>query len=200
MAILRSSRRLRAAVLWTGGKDCALALHEVRRKMDVVCLATFIPDKAAFKAHPLPIMKKQAAALGIAHSKFKVVSPYKKGYENALKRLRSMYEVDVLVAGDIDRVARQPNWIRECAEPLGFKVLTPLWGKSRKALLERHWRAGFKAVISYVNPPLGQEWVGRVLDRNAVRELARIKGVDLCGENGEYHTMVVSGPGMESIV
>jgi len=192
------SSRLRAAVLWTGGKDCALALQEVRKKVDVVCLTTFVPEKAIFKAHPLSLMNKQAAALGIRHSKYRVAPPYRKGYANALKRLRSRYSIDVLVTGDIDQVAGQPNWIRSCAEPLGFKVLTPLWGRDRKALLERFWRAGFEAVISFVNPPLGREFIGRKLDRECVRELGRIPGVDLCGENGEYHTMIVSGPGFKS--
>lgn len=199
MAVLRSSGRVRAAVLWTGGKDCALALHEVRNKVDVACLATFVPENASFKAHPLSLMKKQAAAMRLPHAKLRVVAPYERGYENALVRLRARYGIDALVTGDIDRVAGHPNWIRERAEPLGLKVLTPLWGRSRKALLERHWRAGFKARISYVNPPLGREWIGRLLDRRAVRELGRIEGVDLCGENGEYHTMVVSGPGFSEV-
>jgi uncharacterized protein (TIGR00290 family) len=176
--------------LWTGGKDCALALYETRTKADVVCLATFVPERASFKAHPLAAMKKQARALGLPHVRLRVRRPYRRGYREALERLRKRFGVETLVTGDIDRVDGKRNWIRECAEPIGLRVLTPLWGRSRRALLEKQRRLGFRSQISYVNAPLKRDWIGRVLDRAAVRELAEIEGVDLCGENGEYHTMV----------
>jgi diphthamide synthase (EF-2-diphthine--ammonia ligase) len=31
-----------------------------------------------------------------------------------------------------------------------------------------------------------------------LERLGEEKGLDLCGENGEYHTMVLGGPGFES--
>jgi len=40
---------------------------------------------------------------------------------------------------------------------------------------------------------LGKELLGRELDKNLLRILEK-KGVDLAGENGEYHTMVTGGP------
>ena len=172
-----------------------MALHAVRRRAAVVCLATFVPESGSFRAHPLAMMSRQAAAMGLRHARSVVRPPYRDGYRRALERLRSRFSLDAVVTGDIDRVEGRPNWIREIAEPLGLRVFTPLWGEDRRSLLERHWRAGFRAVISYVNAPLGEEWVGRELDRAAVRDLSRIRGVDLCGENGEYHTMVIDGPG-----
>lgn len=42
---------------------------------------------------------------------------------------------------------------------------------------------------------MGEEWLGRRIDRNFVRELAALDGaVDPCGENGEFHTLVTDGP------
>ena len=37
------------------------------------------------------------------------------------------------------------------------------------------------------------EWIGRRVDRDFL-EYLKSKNIDLCGENGEYHTLVVSGP------
>ncbi|MDL1968919.1 MAG: hypothetical protein LWW97_10355 [Deltaproteobacteria bacterium] len=41
------------------------------------------------------------------------------------------------------------------------------------------------------------EWLGRRIDYDFVRDISKIKGVDISGEGGEggeYHTFVVSGP------
>jgi diphthamide synthase (EF-2-diphthine--ammonia ligase) len=39
---------------------------------------------------------------------------------------------------------------------------------------------------------LGPEWLGRTIDGPAMQELAQ--GIDICGELGEYHTLVTGGP------
>ncbi len=44
---------------------------------------------------------------------------------------------------------------------------------------------------------LNESWIGRELNDSAIDELHTIHeltGLDLCGEEGEYHTMVVDGP------
>ena len=57
-----------AAVLWTGGKDSALALHEARLNgCRVRCLVTFASPEPNFLAHPLAFMKLQATALALPH-------------------------------------------------------------------------------------------------------------------------------------
>jgi diphthine-ammonia ligase len=38
-----------------------------------------------------------------------------------------------------------------------------------------------------------ERFLGRAMDRQLVEELESI-GVDACGENGEFHTFVCSGP------
>ncbi|MFA4888159.1 MAG: diphthine--ammonia ligase [Candidatus Omnitrophota bacterium] len=41
---------------------------------------------------------------------------------------------------------------------------------------------------------MGSVWLGRQLDRQFVEDMKRLPQVDLCGENGEYHTFVYDGP------
>ena len=56
----------------------------------------------------------------------------------------------------------------------------------------------FTVLFSCVKSPwLSREWVGRRLSWEVLEEMQRIcgeKGMDLCGEEGEYHTMVTDGP------
>ena len=52
---------------------------------------------------------------------------------------------------------------------------------------------GFKAITVCVNAKLLDEsFVGRVIDEQFIKDLP--EGVDVCGENGEFHTFVFDGP------
>ncbi len=184
--------------MWTGGKDCSLALHEVRRSgLDVRELVTFAPPEPVFLAHPLPFLKRQAAAMGLPHRTFEITSPAAEGYGRALRELKEE-GIEALVTGDIAEVEGHPNWVREVGREVGLGVHTPLWGRARRALLRDLLGAGFKTVFSLVKKPwFDRSWVGRGLDERAVSELegmAAGTSMDLCGENGEYHTLVLDGP------
>jgi diphthine-ammonia ligase len=57
---------------------------------------------------------------------------------------------------------------------------------------------GFKTRLSCVKTGwLYESWVGRELNESAIAELRIIRekaGLNLCGEEGEYHTLVTDGP------
>ncbi|MCI0481928.1 MAG: ATP-binding protein, partial [Candidatus Dadabacteria bacterium] len=59
-------------------------------------------------------------------------------------------------------------------------------------------RAGFEImVVGVFAEGLGENWLGRIIDDAAIRELellAAEKGVNVCGEGGEYETLVIDGP------
>ena len=110
----------RAAVLWTGGKDCALALHEARRSgLPVEELVTFAPPSPVFLAHPLPFLKLQAAAMGLRHRVVTIRPPAEDGYTQAVKALQSE-GIGTLVTGDIAEVEGRPNWMREVSRGTGL--------------------------------------------------------------------------------
>ena len=189
----------RAAMLWTGGKDSSLALHEACDDgYDVVCLVTFAPAQPDFLAHPLRFMMMQAHALGLPHYVFPVAEPYAESYEAGLRRLRDEMAIDTVITGDIAEVGGSPNWIRERSRPVGMDVHTPLWGRDRAALLAQLLGGRFKVLFSCVKTKwLADDWVGRELDDAAITELRSVRernGLDLCGEEGEYHTLVADCP------
>lgn len=164
----------------------------------VRCLATFAPPEPNFLAHPLSIIKLQAQALGLPHHILPVDTPFENTYEAGLRWLQNHIGIDCVVTGDIAEINGHPNWIRERSRAVGIDVCTPLWGRNRSALLQQLVAQGLKAYVSFVQTSkLGEKWVGRELDSPAIHELNIISadnGLDLCGENGEYHTLVVDGP------
>jgi diphthine-ammonia ligase len=186
------------AALWTGGKDCSLALYEARRSgVQVGELVTLAPPLPVFLAHPIPFLTRQAAAMGVRHRTVEIRPPLEAGYTQAMRMLRAE-GIEVLVTGDIAEVDGHPNWIRQTSRGAGLEVLTPLWGRDRRTLLSDFLGCGFKAVFSLVKKPwFTRQWVGRAIDGRAVKELgdiARDTGLDLCGENGEYHSLILDGP------
>ena len=186
-------------MLWTGGKDSALALYEAARDgCRVRCLVTFAPPQPEFLAHPLAFIQLQAQALGLPHSVIPINEPYAESYEAALRTLRDEGGIEVVVTGDIAEVGGSPNWIRERSRPVGMKVHTPLWERDRNVLLEQLADRGFKVLFSCVKKKwLTENWIGRPLNAAAIADLQAVRdrtGLDLCGEEGEYHTLATDGP------
>jgi diphthamide synthase (EF-2-diphthine--ammonia ligase) len=103
-----------------------------------------------------------------------------------------------VVTGDIAEVGGQPNFVDAIAAQAGLLIDKPLWHAPRRALLEHLVAKGYAVVFSAVRTPwFDASWAGRRLDAGAIAELLSLgaqSGLDLCGENGEYHTMVVDAP------
>lgn len=190
---------MKGVVLWTGGKDSAMALYRAEKAgYEILGLATFVPKGADFLAHPLPLMAAQAQAMGLKHRLFPVEEPYEKSYEGALERIRKFFGNDTVITGDIAPVNGYPNWIRERSRPLEMEVFTPLWEEDREDLWKGLWGAGICAVFSGVRRPfLDETWLGKPLDASALKALKTVAeetDLDICGEQGEYHTLVLDGP------
>jgi len=57
---------------------------------------------------------------------------------------------------------------------------------------------GFEAIVVAAKADLlGEEWLGRRVDLEFLKQLCKLKeskDITLCGEAGEYHTFVTDGP------
>lgn len=186
----------RVAVLWTGGKDSALAYWRVREAgFSVVALVTFVPEgEVEFQAHPQWEIKEQAKCLGIPLYFCKISEPYRDSYISQLSNLREELQISAVVTGDIDFVSGERSWIVECCEEARLNVLRPLWQEPRNSLLADFVRRKAKARVTWIShPAIPKEWIGRSVDENFVRDMTALcvkTGIDLSGENGEYHTMM----------
>jgi len=194
-----SSHLKKAIMLWTGGKDSSLALqYAILSGYNIRCLITFIPKNRQFLAHPIKFMKYQADALNISHTVMEINEPYRESYETAIHFLKKHYGISTLSTGDIAEVDGQPNWIKECSKNSSIEVHTPLWNLDRNEIIKKLISYNFKIIFSCVKKPwFSEEWLGKELNKDTLEQLLKINsetGLDICGEQGEYHTLVLDGP------
>ena len=182
-----------AAVLWTGGKDSALALHLSLNLYDIKSLICFVPaDNRQFYAHPRQLMTLQAQKIGVPIEFMPISEPYKQSYRGQLEKIRDT-GIEVLITGDISTVGGMPNWIDEVAAGL-VGVEKPLWELDRGAILDTLASNQFEVVCSLAYKKHFQTTItGRYLDLELISQLKQLP-IDPCGEQGEYHTWVLDAP------
>ena len=74
-----------------------------------------------------------------------------------------------------------------------MEPIFPLWLRDTGQLSRDMVESGMRAVVTSVDQrSLSAEFVGRQYDHSFLDDLP--EDVDPCGENGEFHTLVVDGP------
>ncbi len=184
---------MKAAVLWTGGKDSALALQVSLNLYDIRRLVCFVPaDDRQFYAHPTPLMELQARKIGIPIEFMPIAEPYRSSYRQQIRVLRDS-GIETLITGDISTVNGMPNWIESVATNL-VGVYKPLWELDRHTILNTLIAEKFEVLCSLAYKKFFLPTItGRYLDAELISELKRLP-VDACGEQGEYHTWVLDAP------
>jgi len=183
----------KAAVLWTGGKDSALAFQVSLNLRDIRRLICFVPaDNRQFYAHPTQLMELQAQKIGTPIEFVPISEPYQLSYRQQIEATRDT-GIEVLITGDISTVNGMPNWIDEVAAGL-VEVYKPLWELDRYAILDTLIANKFKVICSLAyKKHFRQTIAGRYLDAALISELKQLP-IDACGEQGEYHTWVLDAP------
>src|SRR5712692_3825722 len=75
----------------------------------------------------------------------------------------------------------------------GLRGVYPLWKRDPSALLREFIAGGWRAIVVCTDGErLDASWSGREIDVRFALDLPR--GVDPCGERGEYHSFVYDGP------
>ena len=198
-------QKLKVAALWSGGKESCLACHKaLAGGFDVAFIVTFLWETPSV-CHPLSLMPLQSKALGIPHVEAKVKEPYFEKYREAISRFIKEDGIEGIVTGDISFIdSFHGNWIDDVCRGLSVKVIKPLWGLDRYQILNEVISQGFKAVFTCVRQPwFDEKWLGRELNEALMKELKELKdkyGIDLCGEKGEYHTMIVDAPIFKEVI
>lgn len=183
---------------WSGGKDSALALWAAQSEgLKVTHLLNMQNSTGRqSRSHGLPpeLLRRQAESLGL---KLVTAQASWTGYEAAFQRaLRKLSAAGVKggVFGDIDIEAHR-QWVERACGAAGMVARLPLWMADRRALMQRFVEAGFRAVVCTVRlDKLDASWLGREVDAAFIAALEGRPHVDLCGEQGEYHTFVYDGP------
>ncbi len=182
---------------WSGGKDSCLALYRAMGAgaRPVFLLSMLREDGARSRSHGLEpgVLRAQASSLGIPLlTRNASWSDYEAVFIAALQELKAA-GVEAGVFGDID-LEDHRLWEEKVCGAAGIEACLPLWKMPRQALLDEFLALGFEALIVVVNgEKLDGAYLGRTLDRELVCEFEHL-GIDMSGEEGEYHTIVTSGP------
>ncbi len=188
-------------LLWSGGKDSALALHALRKTGEyaVAALLTTVTeeyDRISMHGVRRALLERQAVAVGLPLTQVPIPkncsnAEYASRMASACEELKGM-GLSTVASGDIflEDVRR---YREEQLAEAGMRGVFPLWGRDSAQLARAFVAAGFAAVTVCVDgQALGKEWVGRAYDARFLADLP--PGIDPCGENGEFHTFVSDGP------
>lgn len=182
---------------YSGGKDSALALYRMIEEghTPVALLTTVNRDQERSWFHGIGDSLLQAVSESLHIPLLACVCTadnYNQSFEESLKKAREL-GAEACVFGDID-IEEHKSWDQDRCRHAGLRRVLPLWQQSREELVYEALRAGFRAKIKIVNgSKLDPSYLGQDL---SLPLLAKMKeaGVDICGENGEYHTFVYDGP------
>ena len=186
--------RPKAAISWSGGKDSCAAYHRARSDFDFVAAVTmFNEDGTRSRSHGLrpEILRAQVERLGLQSiTETCAWDTYDAAFDRALQAAAAM-GVTHVVFGDI-LFDEHREWAERLSSGRGLTAIEPLWKESTTDLYRGFLQSGTRArIVTVRSSKLEESFLGRDLAENLLDEfLAR--GVDPCGERGEYHTVVTA--------
>ena len=188
---------------WSGGKDSAWALHVLRRagEFEVGALVTTVNERfgrVAIHGFREELLVRQAEAAGVPLWTVDLPFPCTNAeYEERMGTVyaRAVREGFLGVAfGDLYLEEVRAYRLRTLLGT-GLEAVFPVWGMPTVQLAGEMLAAGVQARLTCVDPRrIPAEWAGRPWDAGLVEEIGGMAGVDVCGENGEFHTFCWAGP------
>ena len=186
---------------WSSGKDSALALYKMLQNSDfkIEYLVTSVNQqfqRISMHGVRVELLTAQAKSIGLTLKIMQIPEmPTMEVYENVMFETLSEIKKEGIthaVFGDIFledlRKYREDQLAR-----LNFQAIFPLWKISTQDLIQEFISLGFKTIVVCVNERyLDKSFVGRIIDQDFINDLP--ENVDVCGENGEFHTFTFDGP------
>lgn len=182
---------------FSGGKDSVLALYESMKVGEPIALIVMMEEEGKrSRSHGMPPELIQAQADSIGLPVYTAAASWEE-YEDKFMVLLEHAKrqgAEVLVTGDLDMPVDN-CWHDKVTRNAGLQLGMPLWQKDHQEVAEACIDLGFTAVLVTVNLSLGmrEDDLGRTLTRGYIKEL-QSRGIDPCGEGGEFHTTVIDGP------
>ncbi|MDI3321809.1 diphthine--ammonia ligase [Pinibacter soli] len=182
---------------WSGGKDSCFALMQmVQQGYTPKVLINMMNENGKIsRSHALPhsLLQQQADAMNLPLlTKPSSWEEYEVHFVNTLLEAKEKYRINAMVFGDIDLQPHR-DWEEKVCAKAGLQAFLPLWQKNRKELVLQMLQQGIETMIVSCNNTLGEPFLGKIITTQLVTEL-EAKGIDACGENGEFHTLVINCP------
>lgn len=191
----------RLVLAWSGGKDSAWALQCLRGRADIEVAAlftTFDPgeDRVPLQGIRRDLIEAQADAIGLPLDLLPLPHPASNARYEALMRdyfatIRRL-GIDAVAYGDLF-LADIRAYRERLLDGTGLEGLFPLWATPTAALSRTMIDAGLDAIVTSVDlARLPAKLAGCRYNLAFLDEIP--DDVDPCGEYGEFHTLVRSGP------
>ena len=192
-----NSTQQKFIVSYSGGKDSTLALYHAMQVGKAIGLIVMLEEqglRSRSHAMSMEIIQAQANALGLP---IITASSSWNDYETEFLKLLAdakQQGADVLVTGDLD-MPEHGCWHDRITQQAELKLCMPLWQRPHREVIEEFIQLGFKTMIVTVNLDLGMKVddLGKILTLDYIQELEN-RGIDPCGEGGEFHSTVIDGP------
>ena len=188
---------MKFAISYSCGKDSALALLRMKNSgHEPVCMITTINEEAERSwFHGVDYELMRAVSDGLSIPLIMCLcngDNYNIEFEKCLLSARNM-GAEACVFGDID-IDSHLEWNTNRCEAAQIQCILPLWKESRETVVSETIDSGMKAIIKCVDlSVMDVSFLGETLTHELVRRILDT-GADICGENGEYHTLVCDGP------
>lgn len=193
--------KTKAIFNWSSGKDSALALHKILQnpEIEIVSLLTSVNrqfNRISMHGVRVELLEQQAESIGLPLHKMEIPEmPTMDVYEEVMRETLKQFTdkgVTHSIFGDIFLEDLRKYREDKLAE-VQLKGLFPLWKNDTKALIQEFLDLGFKTIVTCVNERhLDKSFVGRIINEQFINDLPA--DVDVCGENGEFHTFTFDGP------
>jgi uncharacterized protein (TIGR00290 family) len=142
------------------------------------------------------LLDQQSKSIGLPLKKILLSEmPSMSEYNTQMRTMLEEFKADGItqsIFGDIfleDLKRYRDNKLAE----VGMEGVYPLWKMDTKKIMHQLINLGFKSIVVNINTKcLDHTFLGRELDYQFINDL--LENVDVCGENGEYHTFVYDGP------
>lgn len=190
---------IKVIVSWSSGKDSTLALIKLLNDpcYEVVGLyTTYLENEVPFQATPIDVVQQQARLVGLPLITISLpeVFPANDVYQSlVVDGLRSSgLDVEAVAFGDMfcNGIA---DYRRSYIEPAGWQCVFPLLGRDSKDLAQEILDFGIKTLVTTVDTSqLDGSYCGKWYTAELIAGLP--ESVDPCGEDGEFHTLVVKAP------
>ncbi len=195
---------MKAAVLYSGGKDSTYTIDLLRRKsFEISCLITlFSENQESYMLHTanIELVQLSAKALQIPL----VIGRTKGNKEEELEDIKRTvldakvrYSFDMIGCGGLAS-NYQKTRIERIAADCNLDSAAPLWGIDQKRYMTSLVEQGYHFVLTSVSAAgLDDGWLGKNIDEKSVAELVRLSekySFNPALEGGEGETLVLDCP------
>jgi len=190
---------MKLAALTSGGKDSIYAIQlAIREGHEITDLVTIEPDRDdsymfhSANIHMVDLISRSSDIPLTTRTTRGEKEKELDDLEIALGHL----DVEGVVVGAIES-EYQASRVRRICNTMGIEMVVPLWHIEPELLIRDMVRVMDIMIVHVSAMGLDEEWLGRTIDGSAIDaliDLNRRYGIHICGEGGEYETLVLDAP------